>query len=105
MKVFESPCKNCLLSPDRIVSGKRAKEILTKCARDQSHFICHKASMDGKDVCCHTYYTTLGYKSQLIRIMQRIGGIEMVPQTDSEKLPTWTEMAANAKQMPEQDCA
>lgn len=91
-KVYDQPCKNCLLSKDRIVSPKRAKEIIKGCAQDQSHFICHKASMEGKDVCCHTFYEEFGHVSQLIRIMQRINGIEMVPVPEGEKLMTYTEM-------------
>lgn len=97
MKVYNECCKNCLMSPDRIVSPTRAKEILNNCAVNQSHFICHKATMEGKDICCHTFYKTLGYRSNLIRVMERIGGIEFVEQKDSEKLPTYQEMKGNRK--------
>lgn len=94
MKVYESSCKNCLLSKDRIVSPVRAKQIIQGCIKNQSHFICHKASIDGKDVCCKTFFDKFGQYSQLIRIMERIGGIKFVPQPDSEKLPTHTEMTS-----------
>ena len=92
MRVYSECCKNCLLSPDSIVSPSRRKEILQKCATEQSHFICHKASMHDQDVCCKTFYDTMGYRSQLIRIMQRLNAIEFVPQPEHDKLPTYSEM-------------
>jgi hypothetical protein len=97
LKVFKECCKNCLLSQDRIVSSKRAKEILQSCAKNQTHFICHKASMDGKDIMCKNFHDTLGHKSQMLRIAQRLNMVEFVDQTDSEKLPTHTEMSKKNK--------
>ena len=92
LKVFKECCKNCLLSEDKIVSGKRAKEIINGCVSEQSYFICHKASMKDQEVVCSKFYKTLGYKSQMIRIAQRLGAIEFIEQEDSEKLPTYNEM-------------
>jgi hypothetical protein len=37
LKVFKECCKNCLLSEDKIVSSKRAKEIIKDCAKNQTH--------------------------------------------------------------------
>jgi len=51
---------------------------------------------EGK-VVCHTFYNALGYKCNLIRIMQRIDGIEFVPQTDKEKLTPYAEMRSKRK--------
>ncbi len=91
-KVYDKPCANCLLSKDRIVSPQAAKGYIQKCAANQSHFICHKATIREEEVCCKTFYDKLGYKSQMVRISQRLGMIEEVPQPDSVKLPTWEEM-------------
>ena len=85
-KVFDKTCNNCLLSKDRIVSARRAKEIINECAANQTHFVCHKASMKGEDVCCKTFYDTLGYKSQMISIAQHLDMVKVVSQTDTEKL-------------------
>jgi hypothetical protein len=49
LKVYKECCKNCLLSKDRIVSAKRAKEITKDCIKNQNHFICHKATQEGKE--------------------------------------------------------
>jgi hypothetical protein len=92
MKVYKECCKNCLLSQDAIVSPQRVKGILNTCKKEQSHFICHKASMEGKDICCKSFYDKMGGVSQLIRISERLGVIEFVEQPDHEKMPTYKEM-------------
>lgn len=92
MKVFKECCKNCLLSPDRIVSTKRAKGIIESCVDKDTHFICHKASMVGDDIMCRTFYDRFGANIGKIRIMERGGCIEFVEQKDSPKLPTYNEM-------------
>jgi len=97
LKVFKECCNNCLLSEDRIVSPKRAKEIIKDCSGNQTHFICHKASMKNEDVVCKKFYDTIGYKSQLVRIAQRLGAIEFIEQTDLEKLPTFKETTRKSK--------
>jgi hypothetical protein len=37
LKVFKECCKNCLLSEDRIVSSKRAKEIIKDCVENRAN--------------------------------------------------------------------
>ncbi len=94
LKVFKECCKNCLISEDRIVSPKRAKEIITDCAIKQTHFICHKATMNGdEEVVCKKFFDTIGFKSQMVRIAQRLNALEFIDQTDTEKLPTFKEMS------------
>jgi len=98
LKVFKDFCKNCLLSEDRIVSSKRAKEIIKKCVQRQTYFICHKSSMNGGDeVVCSKFYKTIGYKSQMVRIAQRLNALEFVDQDDSKKLPTYKEMSPHQR--------
>lgn len=94
MQVYKEPCKNCLLSKDRIVSPERMKEIIKGCIQKQTHFVCHKASMNGENVCCKTFFDKLGQHSQLVRISERLNMIEFVDQPDSEKLITHAEMEA-----------
>jgi hypothetical protein len=92
LKVFKECCKNCLLSENRIVSPKRAKEIIKDCAENQTHFICHKASMKDEEVVCKKFFDTIGYKSQMVRIAQRLNALQFVDQSDSEKLPTYQDL-------------
>jgi len=87
-KVYSECCKNCLLSKDRIVSGKRAKEIIDGCIRNQTYFICHKSD----EIVCKTFYDKFGFYSQLIRIAERLGVLKFVPQTNNEKLISHREL-------------
>lgn len=97
-KVYNRPCKNCLMTKNRIVSPERAAEILQSCAQDQVHFVCHKDSMgENEGVCCKKFYDDMGEKIQMIRIAERLNAIEFVEQPDNEKLPTWDEMEGNKK--------
>lgn len=92
MKVYTERCRNCLFSKDAIVSPERRKDILNECKRQQSYFICHKATMNGDDVCCRAYYDECGHDSQKIRLAERLNVITFIDQPDSEKLPTYREM-------------
>ncbi len=92
LKVYKECCKNCLLSPDRIVSPQRAKDIIKNCAKDQTHFICHKATIENKEIVCKTFYDKFGHVSQMVRIAERMNMIELVDQINSEKLPTYNQM-------------
>lgn len=92
-KVYKTQCKNCLLSPDSIVSPARRKDIIHKCASEQTFFVCHKSSIQGdEDVCCKTFYDKLGHISQMIRIAERLDMIQEIEQEESERLPSWSEM-------------
>lgn len=92
MKVFKECCKNCLLSKDRIVSSKTAKGIVKDCISNQSYFICHKASIQGKDIMCKSYFDSFGHTVQLVRIAQRLNCLEFVEQSETEKLPSYQQM-------------
>lgn len=92
MKVYKECCKNCLLSPDSIVSPTRRKEIIQECVKKQTHFQCHKATIEGKDILCKTFFDKLGHHSQMVRIAERLNMIEYVEQPNQDKLPTYSEM-------------
>ncbi len=76
LKVKKECCGKCLFSKDKIVSNERKKEILSGCRRKDSHFICHEAPIRGEDAVCAEFYKR--QTSQMIRISQRLGMIEMV---------------------------
>lgn len=75
-KVKKACCGQCLFSKDKIVSNKRRQSILNDCRSNDNHFICHKATIEGKDVCCRSFYDT--QTSNLIRISLRLGMVEFV---------------------------
>lgn len=45
-------CDQCLYGPNRIVSKARFQDILSEIEGRDCHFICHKATIVGRDVCC-----------------------------------------------------
>lgn len=55
-EVMEERCDQCLFGPNKIVSDKRRTQILKECAENDLHFICHKATMLGRDVGCRGHY-------------------------------------------------
>jgi len=75
-KVKTECCNQCLFSKDRIVSGERMKEILRDCRKNDSHFICHKSSIEGGNDCCRGFYDT--QDANIIRIAQRLNCVEFV---------------------------
>lgn len=86
LKVYKECCHNCLLSKDRIVSPKRAKDLLNEIAEKQSYFVCHKASVKGEEIVCKTFFDKLGHQSQMIRIAERLNAVEFVEQNNTEKI-------------------
>lgn len=95
LKVYNKPCKNCLLTKDRIVSSERAKEIIEDCNNPKTgfptHFTCHKASMNGEDICCHKFFDTFKDINEKLILCKGLGYYEMVPQSNEEKLPPYRE--------------
>jgi hypothetical protein len=81
-KVCEQKCDQCLFTPDRIVSKARMQEILAECERKDIHFVCHKATIEGEDVCCKGFYDAR--TSQLMRIAQRLNKVEFVKVEEFE---------------------
>jgi hypothetical protein len=78
-EVMAERCAQCLYGPDKIVSDRRRKEILREINRKDCHFICHKASIAGRDVCCRGDWDQRA-GGQLGRIMGRLGAVEFVSE-------------------------
>lgn len=63
-------CDQCLTTPQRIVSGDRAAQIVRECKADGNHFFCHKG-MDQK-VHCRGVHDALG-GSRAYHFAKRMG--------------------------------
>jgi hypothetical protein len=74
------------MSKDRIVSQKRARDLLNEIAEKQSYFVCHKASIKDEEIVCKTFFDKLGHQSQMIRIAERLNAVRFVEQENNEKL-------------------
>lgn len=77
-------CNECLFTPERIVSSERAKELLRQANRKDIHFVCHKATIKGRDICCRGFYDT--QTSQMIRISQRLNCVDFIKEKDIKKI-------------------
>lgn len=97
LKVYKECCGNCLLSKDRIVSPKRAKDLLKEIEEKQSYFVCHKASMNNEEIVCKKFFDELGYQSQMIRIAERLNAVQFVEQKNNEKLRSYASMSNRQK--------
>jgi len=82
LKVYKTSCKECLLSKNRIVSSQRAKEIISDCKKKQTHFICHKATIENKEILCKSFYDKFGHFSQMVRIAERLNFVELIEQPE-----------------------
>lgn len=80
LKVLKKRCDECLFSDARIVSKRRAAEVLKSCARNDSHFECHKGTMVGENIVCRGFFDTSS--TNLIRIAGRLGAIDYVDVPD-----------------------
>ena len=75
-KVKNQCCNECLFTKNAVVSNKRKKDILNGCKKNDNHFICHKATIEGKDICCKGFYDS--QTCNLMRIAQRLDAVEFV---------------------------
>lgn len=76
MEVKKKCCGQCLFSKNKIVSDERKEQILSDCTRNDTHFICHKASIEGKDIVCAAFYKQ--YSTNMLRISERLGMLKKV---------------------------
>lgn len=76
LAVMHSPCGECLFSDARIVSTESKAAILAECARDDTHFLCHKGTIAGQDIVCAGFFTR--HTSRGIRLARVLGVMRMV---------------------------
>jgi predicted ester cyclase len=52
-------------------------QILQECRTQDTHFTCHKATIEGKDVCCKGFYDNQP-PTNLMRIAQRMRMVKFI---------------------------
>jgi hypothetical protein len=77
-KVQAERCNQCLFSTNKIVSDKRRKQILQECVKTDTHFVCHKGTIKGVEVCCSGFHEAFPSVGQLHRIAAGFKCIELV---------------------------
>lgn len=89
--VMNEACDQCLFSKDRIVDGKRMKQLLTEIVREGKYFVCHKSTIAGysdptaDDVCCHDFYENYPDISAAARFARHYGLIRFVEIKEEEE--------------------
>jgi hypothetical protein len=79
-EVMARQCDQCLFSPERIVSGARAAQIIRDCARRDVSFECHKGSLAERHIACRGHFDT--GVGQMSRIAERLRiVVEIDPDT------------------------
>lgn len=92
-RVYKQACKECLFSKNRIVSPKKASLLLREIRIKDTHFVCHKATMRGEEICCRKFYDTQDTTPlQLAKRFEAMGHrvIDWVDQPDPEEDPCAT---------------
>ena len=74
--VQQKRCDECLFSEGKIVSDERREEVLRECQRLNTHFICHKASINGQDVCCRGFFDE--GRDARSRLASKLGLVEFI---------------------------
>ncbi len=82
-KVMDRRCDQCLYGDNKIVSDARRKQLLRDTVGQDNHFLCHKATIVGEDVCCRGDFDAHG-GGHLGRIAGRFGMIEVVSADEYE---------------------
>lgn len=77
-KVAKKCCSECLFTTNKIVSHGTKSEVLQDCLRKDAHFVCHKATIKGQDICCRGFYDQDPGSTNMMRIASRLGEIRFV---------------------------
>ena len=80
MKVRKTKCDQCLFSNNRIVSAKRATDVIKSCIKKDTFFVCHKTQTeDAPDqMCCRGFWDQFKNHFNLGRIAQRLKMVEFI---------------------------
>lgn len=72
-EIMLRPCNQCLFGRNRIVNAARKNEIIDICREQDKHFICHKARIAGRDVCCYGFYKRFPGQTVVMRVSAMLG--------------------------------
>lgn len=64
LHVMEHPCNECLFSKNKIIEENAKESLIEECLKKDMYFICHKATIIGKDYVCKGFWDR--YKSDVV---------------------------------------
>lgn len=82
-RLVAKACNECLFSPNRIVRPGRVRDIVRKCLKTETHFVCHK-TMDNP-ACCRGFYDRFHDRIWYFRLARLWNMIELVPLDEKEE--------------------
>lgn len=81
LDVLSAKCNQCLFSENRIVRKGRVADIIKQCRKKEQYFVCHKASIAGRDeVMCKGFFDT--QDTALIQIATRLKLVKFIEEKD-----------------------
>ena len=84
--VLSKRCNECLYGPDKIVSNERRRQLIIGLDRDDTHFVCHKASIAGVEAACHGDWEQRGC-GRLGRFAKHFNMVNFVDEANLRTLP------------------
>jgi hypothetical protein len=83
LAVLDKRCNQCLFSSARIVPEARARNLIEKCVRDGTYFVCHKASNHNLEAVCRGFYDV--HDTRILQIAKRLNVVRFVSEEDLAK--------------------
>lgn len=82
--VRATPCHECLLGPNRLVSGGRAREIIRHTRyTDAASFICHRHQVSDEPASiCSAWFDRYAEEDRLLQLAKRVGIVTRVEVDD-----------------------
>lgn len=93
LKVYDKPCANCLMSKANLVKDDEIADRMVQSYVDRgSHFICHKATLDGeKNIACHSFFKAHADDVPHLKFYKDADMVEFVPHPANQPKTTTPE--------------
>lgn len=80
-------CDNCLFSKDRLVSGKRARQLIADTrSQDGSTFVCHRSQVsDEPAAICRSWWDAFAMDDWTLRLAVSMDLVETVPPAEGDR--------------------
>ncbi len=80
LTVCAKRCNQCLFSNAKIVEQERKLDVLATCEADNTHFVCHKHSIKGRNTCCRGFYDDKNLWSLFMRLCALAKGFTFIDE-------------------------
>jgi len=86
-------CDNCLLSRDRLVTGERARDLISSTRETEGgSFICHKSQIvDEPEAICSAWFERFADEDRILSLAKAMDVIEYTSTTEPKGNQSWHE--------------